>query len=245
MYPVIQVAGLALNTAGLVALLAGWLGLSLTGREAKRLGIGDEVVWDAAFYAVIAGLIGARLWYVAANWSAYQADLRQVLALNLGTLALGPGAVIGLVTALIHLGRRRVPLPRLGDAAAPGLLLGLAVFRLGDFLTGRVLGAPTGVPWAVEMWGVRRHPVALYEAGAALIALALVWRLRARKGYDGFLFLVALLLVAAGRLFLEAYRADSPQVAGGFRIAQVVALVLMLAVLRVMYHRHFDRVLHA
>ncbi len=240
MYPVIQVAGLVLNTAGLMLLLAGWLGISLAGREAKRLGIGDEAVWDAAFYAVIVGLLSARLWYVAANWTAYQSDLRQVLALNLGTLALGPGAVIGLVAALIYLRRREVPLPRLADALAPGLLLGLAVFRVGDYLTGRVLGAPTDVSWAVEVWGVRRHPVALYEAGAALIALAVVWRLRDRKGYDGFVFLVALFLAAAGRLFLEAYRADSPQMVGGFRIAQVMALAVMLAILGLLYRRHFD-----
>ena len=239
MYPVIQVAGLALNTAGLMLLLAGWLGLSLAGREAKRLGIEDEAVWDAAFYAVIVGLLSARLWYVAANWSAYRSDLRQVLALNLGTLALGPGAAIGLIAALVYLRRREVPLLRLADALAPGMLLGLAVFRLGDYLTGRVLGTPTDVAWAVEMWGVRRHPVALYEMGAALIALAVVWRLRERRRYEGFTFAIALFLAAAERLLLETYRADSPLMAGGIRVPQVVALAVMLATLALLYRKHF------
>lgn len=239
MYPVIQVAGLVLNTAGLMVLLAGWLGISLAGREAKRLGIGDDVIWDAAFYAVIAGLLGARLWYVGANWSAYQTDLRQVLALNLGTLALGPGAIIGSATALIYLQRRDIPMSRLADAIAPGLLLGLAVLRVGDFLTGRVLGAPTEVPWAVELWEARRHPVALYEAGAALIALGIIWRLRDKGGYNGFVFLLSLLLASAARLFLEAYRADSLQTAGGLRVAQVVALVVMSGTMVTLYHEHF------
>lgn len=263
MYPVIQIAGLTLNTAGLVVILAGWLGLTLAAREAQRrcpepvegLALDGDMVWDAAFYALIAGLIGARLWYVGAHWSAYQADLRQVLALNLGTLALGPGVIIGSITALVYLQRRDVPLSWLADALAPGLLLGLAVLRVGDFLTGRVLGAPTDVPWAVELWGMRRHPVALYEAGAALVALGIVWRLRDKGTYRGFVFLISLLLASAARLFLEAYRADSLQLvlstvlspskgpvegtAGGLRVAQVMALVVMLTAMGLLYHKHF------
>lgn len=247
MYPVIRIAGLTLNTAGLMILLAGWLGTTLAAREAERLELDGDTVWDAAFYALIAGLIGARLWYVGAHWSAYQTDLRQALALNVGTLALGPGVVIGSITALIYLQRCAIPLSRLADALAPGLLLGLAVLRIGDYLTGRVLGSPTNVPWAVELWGMRRHPVALYEAGAALVALGIVWRLRDEGVYactersrsDGFVFLLSLLLASAVRLFLEAYRADSLLTAGGLRVAQVVALVVMLAALGTLYHKHF------
>ena len=242
MIPVLQIAGLTLQTMGLVGLLAGWLGIILTAREANRRGIKGETVWDAGFYALIAGLIGARLWYVAAHWSAYQADLRQVVALNLGTMAYGPGVIIGASAALAYLQRRAVLLSRLADALAPGLLLGLAVFRLGDHLTGRVLGTPTNVPWAVELWGMRRHPVALYEAGAMLLILALIWRLRRVRADDGFLFLLALFLGSAARLFLEAFRADSPQLAGGLRAIQVVALAIMLGTLTALYHQHFAAV---
>jgi prolipoprotein diacylglyceryltransferase len=238
-YPVIQVAGLTLQTAGAMALLAGWLGLSLAAREARRLGINGEIVWDAGFFGLLAGLLGARLWYVATNWPAYQADLRQVLALNWGTLASGPGMVIGSIVALAYLQQRAVPLLRLADTLAPGLLLALAVLRVGDFLTGRVLGTPTDVPWAVEMWDVRRHPVALYEAGAFLIALGLTWRLRRSKVYDGFVFLLAVFLASAARLFSEAYRLDSIQTIGGFRMAQIVALALMWIALGILYRKHF------
>ncbi len=239
MYPVIQVAGLTLQTAGVIALLAGWLGLSLAAREARRLEIHGEIVWGAGFFGLLAGLLGARLWYVGANWTAYQSELRQVLALSLGTLAPGPGMVIGALVALIYLYRRGVSLPRLADALAPGLLLALAVLRLGDFLTGRVLGTPTDVPWAVEMWDVRRHPVALYEAGAVLIVLGIIWRWRRNQAYDGFVFLLAAFLASAVRLFVEAYRLHSVQTIGGFRVAQVVALVVMLIALGALYRNHF------
>ena len=240
MYPVLQIAGLALNTAGLMVLLAGWLGTALAAREAERLQIDGNVVWDAAFYAVVVGLIAARLWYVGAHWSAYQTDLRQVLALNLGTLALGPGVIIAAIVSLAYLLHRRISLSRIADALAPGLLLGLAVLRVGDYLTGRVLGTPTSVPWAVELWGVSRHPVALYEAGGALVALGIVWRLRDRKPYDGFIFLIALLCASMARLFLETYRADSPQVTGGFRVVQFASLTIILVTLGILYLKQFE-----
>jgi phosphatidylglycerol:prolipoprotein diacylglycerol transferase len=238
-YPVIQVAGLTLQTAGVMALLAGWLGLSLAAREARRLGINGEIVWDAGFFGLLAGLLGARLWYVGANWAAYQSDLRQVLALNLGTLAPGPGMVIGALVALIYLYRRGVSLPRLADALAPGLLLALAVLRVGDFLTGRVLGTPTDIPWAVEMWDVRRHPVALYEAGAVLIALGIIWRWGRNQAYDGFVFLLATFLASAARLFVEAYRLDSTSTIGGVRVPQLIALAVMWIALGALYRKHF------
>ncbi len=240
MYPVLQIAGLTVQTGGLIAILAGWLGMSLAAREAKRLGIGEEVVWDTGFYALLGGLLGARLWYVATHWSAYQANLRQVVSLNLGTLAWGPGALIGLIIALFLLRRHRVSLPRLADALAPAALLGLAVVRLGDYLTGRVLGAPTQVPWAVEMWGARRHPVALYESAAALIILAIVWRLRGRRAYDGFVALIALSFASASRLFFEAYHADSALLAGGIRTAQVIALLVLISTLALLYRKHME-----
>jgi len=238
-YPVIQVAGLTLQTAGVMALLAGWLGLSMAAHEAKRLGINGEIIWDAGFFGLLAGLLGARLWYVGTNWPAYQADLRQVLALNWGTLTSGPGVVIGSIIALAYLQWHAVPLARLADAVAPGLLLALAVLRVGDFLTGRVLGTPTDVPWAVEIWDVPRHPVALYEAGAILIALGIIWRWGRTQTYDGFVFLLAVFLASAARLFSEAYRLDSIRTIGGFRVAQIVALAVMWIALGVLYRKHF------
>ena len=79
----------------------------------------------------------------------------------------------GLVVAAWYLRRRRLPLAQVLDAAAPGLLLGVAIAAAGALLAGRNPGAPSEVPWAIVLWGVRRHPSQVYEALAVLGALGM------------------------------------------------------------------------
>lgn len=190
--------------------------------------------------ALISGALTARAWYVVANLSAYRADLSQALALNLGTLAVPQGAIIGLAAGLVYLHWKGVALAPFADAVAPGLVLGQAVASLGALLSGDAYGAPTDLPWAIHLWGERRHPTQVYEALAALAILAVLWRWRRRKPYDGFVLLLYLLLYGGARLLLEAFRGDSVLVAGGLRLAQVVALALMMSALMIMYRERFN-----
>jgi phosphatidylglycerol:prolipoprotein diacylglycerol transferase len=104
----------------------------------------------------------------------------------------------------------------------------MAIAEVGAFLAGRSLGAVTEVPWAVTLFGVRRHPVAIYEALAVLILLAIVLRLDQRGEHrPGWLALVTLFSYAAIRLFLEPLRAAGVTVGDGWRLVQVVALVTL------------------
>lgn len=239
MYPIIRLGGLSVQSYGLVLLAAFWLGLYVAGREAERLELGSDVPWNFGTYSLIAGLVGARLWYVLTNLEAYWLDWRQVLALNTGTLAFREGAIIGLLVGLGYLRRQEVSLPAFADALAPGLAAALALASFGAFLNGDAYGAPTSLPLAVYLWGERRHPTQLYEMGAALIILAILWRWRAREPYPGFLFLLGLLLYAAARLSLEAFRGDSLLMVGGLRVVQVVSLATVMGVLVIMYRQKF------
>ena len=114
---------------------------------------------------------------------------------------------------------------QVADALAPGALLGLAIAALGGYLAGRILGAPSEVPWAVEAFGVRRHPVALYMALATLTWLAVVLWADQRPRPPGWVALLAIFGYAATVLFTTPLAADSLTIGDGWRVPQILALV--------------------
>lgn len=237
MYPSLNLFGLNLPTGALALIAAFYAGLWLAGREAERFGLDPDLPWDFGTVAVVAGVIGARAWYVASNWQAYALDWTQAFALASGSLATVPGAVIGIVVGLIWIGRAGVNWPAFADAMAPGLALMQAIAGFGAFLSGEAYGKPSDVPWAVQMWGEARHPVQLYEVVVALVVLSLLWYLRSRKPYAGFVFLAYTFLAAVGRLIVEGFRGNPALLPGGLRTMQVAGLGVALGVLVVLYTR--------
>jgi phosphatidylglycerol:prolipoprotein diacylglycerol transferase len=233
MMPVLRLMGLTVPTYLLSLLLALWAGLYLSARQAQRLGLPGDHVWDIGLYGLVSGVIGARLGYVLTHWSVYRSQPWQALSLTPGTFAPIAGVVVGLLVAAILVKRRGLPFAVLADALAPGAALALAIASLGAFLSGEAYGMATDVPWAVYQWDERRHPSQLYEMAAALGILAALWR-RTNRPYDGFLAWLFVLLYGLTRLFLEAFRGDSWLLPGGVRGAQVLALAAALVALEVM-----------
>jgi len=195
------------------------------------------LISNAAFLSVLVGIVGARLAYVAANFSSYQLDWRQIFAVNLGTLDVTAGALLGLLAGYAYLQRRNVKWSILADALAPALALALAVLSLGNLLTGDAYGAvardPTGtfsLPWAIFLWGEPRHPVQVYEMLAYLAIFAFL-QFRAPRGqwFEGAHFWLAVALLAGARVMLEPFRGDSVAWVAGLRSMQVLTLVVMTA----------------
>ena len=143
--------------------------------------------------------------------------------------------IAALAVAGWYVYRHRLPLVKVLDAIAPGVLVGIAIADVAALLTGRNAGlpAPQGVPWAVSLWGVPRHPVQIYEALAALAVAALALWMIARGSRPGAAALVALCGYGLSRWLLEPFRAPeaSVTVLGGLRLAQVVGLAVALIAL--------------
>lgn len=231
MLPVLQIGPLALQLPGLLLLLSLWLGLSLAERFSPRCGVSAGVLYNLVFAALLAGVLGARLSYILQYPEAFVANPRSVFSLNPGLL--DPwGAIAGALLALLILGQHY----HLGfwptlDALTPlfaVLAIGLA---LTNFSSGAGFGAPTSLPWGIELWGARRHPTQLYETLAALVILVILWpgRPAIQSWAAGKYFLTFILLSALARLVLEAFHGDSRLVFGGFRLVQVLAWIVIAA----------------
>ncbi len=179
------------------------LGVSL--REARRLSLGETIVWDALTLGLSAALIGARLFYAvftapddpAALWDPHAG------------FTLAGGALVSLLAVFLYLRRTRQDIGRVLDALTPGLVLALLGARLGCFLISDHPGRVTGLPWGMEyLDGSVRHPVALYHLLFLGAIFLYVWRRRLVRRPAGFLFLDFLALYAAGALGADFSRCD-------------------------------------
>ncbi len=241
MAPVIHVLGVALQTYPLAILAAAALAVWLAARAAQRTGADEGRIDDLGTYALLATALGARLVYAALHWSAYRATPLAVFSLSLTALSWPGGAVVGILVGGLYWWRRRLPVGPTLDALAPGIALGLAIERTGAFLGGVGLGAPTTLPWGVPILGASRHPVQLVEAAFLLGTTVLLWLRLERHSFPGQGFVQFVALYAGQRLFLEAFRAQTPLLPGGVRLVQVVALAALLGAVAYLYHQRFTR----
>ena len=133
--------------------------------------------------------------------------------------------------AVVYGGRKGLRLLTTLDALALGLAAFGVALGFSYLSSGDAFGAPTSLPWAIELWGEARHPTQVYEILIALLSLGLLWQITKWKIFPGFLFLSWLGTAATSRLLIEGFRGDSVIVLGSLRSAQVVSLVVLVLVL--------------
>jgi prolipoprotein diacylglyceryltransferase len=145
----------------------------------------------------------------------------------------GGGLVVGALAGLVYGQRKHMPLWPTLDALTPALAILAVGLGLAHLASGNAFGAPTRLPWGIDLWGEKRHPSQVYEIMAALAILALVWPRPAQDETwpPGARFLAFIALSAFARLFLEAFRGDSTLLVGSLRTAQVAAWLVLAAAL--------------
>src|SRR3990172_5013900 len=227
MFPYLRLGPFILPMASLVLLAGLWLGLPLIEREAARLKINASMLSNIIFYSLLAGLIGARLGYALEFPNVYLAKPLSLLALTPTTLSPSMGSAVGLMAFVIFIQRKGLSLRPTLDALAPGLALFMVFVGLAHILSGDAYGAPTSVPWAIRLWNEYRHPSQFYEMFIGLTIFLVIRERFPKPEGVGLNFLLTIALSSASRVFLEAFRGDSVFWPGGFREAQVIALVVM------------------
>lgn len=234
MLPTLNIGSIALPTYPLMLLVALWVGMAVAAWQARQVGLDGDHFYNAGLYGLIAGIVGARLWYVLSNWASYAPDLTQALSLSRSALSAGEGLIVAGIVILIYVQRRRLPLGDFLDAAALGLIIALLLGHIGAFLGGEALGAPAAVPWAIEMFEVTRHPVQLYEAGACLLIAGGLYLLRTWRPWPGFQFWLFVALYGLARLILEIFRARPDTIGPGLLTGQLIALTAIIIALAAM-----------
>lgn len=237
-----------------LCILAGIIAaLLLTSARWKRYGGNPDAVWDIAIWAVPFGLIGGRLYHVFSSPDAYfgpDGDLSRIPRIWEGGLGIWGAVALGAVGAWIGCRRAGVRLSAFADAAAPGVLLAQAIGRWGNWFNQELFGAPTDLPWGLEIDadnpafpadadpGTLFHPTFLYESVWNLIGVALLLLLDRRFHLrGGRMFWLYAAYYTAGRVWIEALRIDDAEMITLLGVTQrlnvwtsVLVLIVSLAI---------------
>lgn len=150
-----QVLGLPIRGYGVLLLLAIVAAVALAAHRAKRVGIAPDDILSFAFWLVVSGIVGARLFYIVQYWDQFQgatiwASLGATLNVTEGGLVVYGSLLGGLFTAIVLLRRYEWSILALADVVAPTLALGIAVGRIGCLLNGCCYGGVCDAPWALQ-----------------------------------------------------------------------------------------------
>ncbi|MDH6280023.1 prolipoprotein diacylglyceryl transferase [Prescottella agglutinans] len=209
-------------------------------------------VLDIAVWAVPFGLIGGRLYHVMTDWPTYfgpGGNPVDALKIWQGGLGIWGAVALGAVGAWIGCRRRGIPLPALGDAIAPGIILAQAIGRLGNWFNQELYGRETTVPWGLEIYertdasgrintldgvstGVVQHvvhPTFLYELvwNLLIVVLLVVVDRRFKIGH-GRLFALYVAGYCAGRFWIELMRSDHASHILGIRVNSFTSAIVFV-----------------
>jgi len=221
-YSVLIVAGIA---------VAIWL----AEQERKRISLPDDTVVDLALVVVPAGIIGARLYYVAMSWPAFAQDPLSVFRIWEGGIAIYGAVIGGAVGAFVYARKKRLPFLVLLDMIAPGLLLAQAIGRWGNYFNMEAYG-PLVTDTRLQFFplcvlipsvsGYEWHAATFfYESIWNLCGFAALWRMRKKLPLRGMLTAWYFIIYGSGRFIIEQLRQDSLYL-GPFRVSQYLSLVL-------------------
>ena len=238
MYPVLLDLGpFTIYSYGVMMALGFVAAAWLLGKGLAYQGRNPELASALVLWAAIGGLVGARLLFILANWSAFLADPWASLFTGAGFVWHG-GLIGGIVGVSLGIRHYKLPWPETMDAIAPAIALGHGTGRIGCQLAGDGdWGPPTDLPWgmaypdAIIGWDyppdVFVHPTPLYEMLTYFAIAAVLWNRRTAGYYPGSLFWGYLLLAGIARFFLEFVRVNPP-LWGTFSQAQVISIGLIL-----------------
>ncbi|MQG77092.1 MAG: prolipoprotein diacylglyceryl transferase [SAR202 cluster bacterium] len=248
---IIDSGSFVLSWHGFLSFVAVIVAVLLTARLAPRHGISTDDVYAVATWGILGGVIGARLLHVIDEADFYWDNPDKIIQVWNGGIAVWGGVLGGLAGAWIYASRVGIVRGRLADITAPGLLLAMAIGRIGDIINGEHLAEASDLPWAF-VWthtssvsyqshldpitGViaGSHPAVVYEGmlDLAIVALAL-WVLPKLMRPDGMVFAASLGLYALGRVFiLIAHDYDTWFL--GLNEAQVVSILVLMAVVPIL-----------
>ena len=226
-------------------------GILMAAHMAKVTGQNPDEYWDFAIYAVLFSIVGARIYYVVFAWDYYKDDLPGIFRLRNGGLAIYGGVIAAFITLFAY-GRLKKRNPLLmGDTCMPGLILGQAIGRWGNFMNREVFGEyydglfsmqlpveavrardiseniASHIPDGANYINV--HPTFLYESVWNLLVLTALLTFRKHKKFDGELCLLYFGGYGLGRFVIEGIRTDTLFIPGtSLPVSQVLALLMVI-----------------
>ncbi len=239
-----SILGLEIRWYGILISISLMLGVCITYLLAKYRGQKQEDVLSFAPFAILFSIIGARLVHVAANWSYYMVHPSLILNFRSGGLAIHGVIMGGFIALIIFVKVKKLDLWLWSDILVPGLILGQAIGRWGNYFNQEAFGRPTTLPWGIFIEAGHRpyafrnyeyfHPTFFYESMlnltlfVLLLAMHRYYKNKPGRMPSGLIFSAYLGIYAVYRTVVESLRIDSAYI-GSIRIVYLINLVVLIA----------------
>ena len=233
---------------GVLMIVALWGALGLANWRARREKLDPDLIADMAFWVILSGLVGARLFYVMRFWG--KGDLHSfwdVFAIWKGGIVLYGSVLGGAAGFFMYRAMRPLPfLPTL-DVIAPSLALGVAFGRIGCYFNGCCFGDVCSLPWAVRFpklsnpwfdhlnhgWigesatsSLPIHPTQLYSAFDGFLLVALLSAYYPLRRRDGEVMALLMVTYPITRFLIEILRGDEPALVLGMTTSEALSVVI-------------------
>ena len=229
--------GLTITWHGLFTAIGIICGVTLSVYLARVDGVPSDVGQEIALVSVVSAIVGARLFFVFEHWDRFENDLAAIVTdITEGGITLYGGLIGGVLGGVIYGAFHRWPIGICLDAAAPGMILGQGLGRIGDLINGEHLATASDLPWAfvyvhpntLAELGQSVHPAAGgYElVGDFVILAVLLFVARRFIKIPGWTFCLYMILYSVMRFGLSEFRIDE-QTTDGIPVPQIVAAVII------------------
>jgi phosphatidylglycerol:prolipoprotein diacylglycerol transferase len=221
--------------------------------EFKRRKLDPNIANNITLIALVAGVAGSKILYLIENWSSFVIDPAG-MAFNPGGLTFYGGFLLAAISIYIYGRKKGISFLTIGDAIAPGMMLGYGIARLGCHLAGDGdYGFPTTLPWGTDYSNgtyppsvafkdfpeitsqfpggivpnnMPCHPTPVYEFIICALMCWFLWRIRKKPAPVGKLFTIYLMLAGIERFVIEFLR-PNPRIVLNLSEAQLIAIVLI------------------
>lgn len=256
MIPVLfEIGPLKVYSYGLMLGIGFLIGSYILALELRRKKIDPQLASTVTVLAIIFGIMGAKILFVIEEWSTFVANPVGTF-FSPGGLTWYGGFILGLTSVTVYIRRKKVPLLKVFDALAVGLILAYGVARLGCHFSGDGdYGFPTTLPWGTNYEhgtyppsrafaifpeitshypggfvpnNTPCHPTPVYEMILGVLGFVVLWQLRKKNYPDGKLFAIYLMMASAFRFAVEFLRLN-PRYLFGLSEAQLIAVALFIA----------------
>lgn len=248
----ITVLGFEIAFYGIIIAIGMALAMTIIFKEVKRTGQSEDYYYDLAIFAIIFGIIGARMYYVIFEWEQYRHNLLSVFNIREGGLAIYGGLIAGTITTCVFCKIKKMSIPQVLDTIILGIIIGQILGRWGNFFNREAFGGFTDNLFAMqirydEVGGViseslekhiqivdnakyiQVHPTFLYESVWNLILFVVMMLMRKHKKFQGEIACIYLIGYGVGRFFIESLRNDQLTLWGtGIAVSQIVSGVIIL-----------------
>ncbi len=246
-----SIFGFSIALYGVIIVIGIMSGLFMAEYMAKKEKVNPDIVWDFFIYAVIFSIIGARIYYVIFFWDEYRNNLGEIFNLRKGGLAIYGAVIAAFTTLYIFCRVKKQSFLELVDICVPGLILGQAIGRWGNFTNREVFGEYTNNLFAMRLPidmvrsmdisanvaahitdgtnYIQVHPTFLYESIWNLCLLFVMLFYRKHKKFKGEMWLLYLGGYGVGRYWIEGIRTDQLYITGPrIPVSQLVAILCVL-----------------